>query len=164
MWSMENLKGIDDTLSVQLRLALASPLWKDLPYGVQINPRAWDIKILEVQPQRRLCAWIAVPWRLAQREKPPLQFIMLIWHNSKARCLHRRLSRINERHLLGEERQMMFYDALSHAFLAQYQADATAKSLGPDLYCPEWGKRTLQSICLGLRQQGNGSPGRKDNH
>lgn len=122
MWTVDELKERNETLNVQLRLALASPLWKGLPYGAQINPRAWRIEVLALRPGRRLYAWITVPWKTAQAQAAGgLQFAALVWHNQLGGAVHRTLARFNERREASgqAERRMMFYDALSHAFIVQ---------------------------------------------
>lgn len=125
MLSVEELRTVDDTLRVQLKLALASPMWKRLPYGVEMNPKAWRVEVLEVRPHHRLNLKLTIPWRPDPQKPAPLVFIMKIWHNKRKECLHQHLVEVNQ--LLGEAEkksyqvpQPLFYDTLSHALVYPY--------------------------------------------
>lgn len=152
MCSLEDLNELDETLGVQLRLALASPLWKNLPYGVQINPRSWSIDILEVQPQRRLCAQILIPWRPSHHDCAPLHFIVLIWRNHQASCLHRLLLRLNERQISRgvsgtRPHRMLFYDALSHALIGQFRPGFKKEApQGHEKFSHRWARRLFKAL------------------
>lgn len=149
MRSIEDLREIDSTLSAQLRLALASPLWKDLPYGVQINPRAWQIELLDVRPSRRIDARIMVPWRPGPVHGPPLVFILLLWHADRSPGRHRQLLRYQQRRekpASGPRRRLLFYDALSHGLVCQYLF--AGQEGAPH---PIWTRRMLRIVRRGAR-------------
>lgn len=156
MMSPEELNVIDETLSVQLRLALASPLWKNLPYGLQINPRAWGVDLLEVRPRRRLCARITIPWLPGAARPEPLHFLMMIWRSDHGGGLHRLLSRLNQRLARPAQqpaRRTLFYDALSHAFITQFRPRLRAQ---PDEAAPfdlRWARRLFLALLRGLKRQ-----------
>ena len=71
MVSVEEIVGLDEALGVQLKLALASPLWKGLPYGMEMNPRQWDLEVLELRPHHRLSLKLTVPWRASRSRHLP---------------------------------------------------------------------------------------------
>lgn len=151
MWSVDDLNEADETLSAQLRLALASPLWKELPYGLQVNPRAWRIDLLDVRPCHRLCARIVIPWRSASAGLSPFQFIVVIWHKRQAFCVHHRLLGLNAR--LAERAKnraprLMFYDGISRAFVGQVRTSAPASAP----LNPRWMKRLPRAIFRFLRK------------
>lgn len=149
MWSVDTLNRVDSTLGAQLRLALASPLWKDLPYGSQINPRSWRVDVLDVRPRRRLCARIVVPWRSAAADRPPLFFILTIWHRDQASRLTRLLAGLNATLAARPRaRRLLFYDRISRTFVAQYRAPEGSD----EVINPRWARRLFRALCARLRR------------
>lgn len=121
MFPVDAICGVDDVLAVQFKLAVASPLWKALPYGLQLNPNAWQIEVLKVRPGRRLSLRLAVPWS-HRLDKAPLVLIMHLWHGKRSPWAHNRLLRFNA--LLREAERKgvkvpapIFYDSLGHALV-----------------------------------------------
>lgn len=153
MMSPDELHELDETLSVQLRLALASPLWKNLPYGLQINPRAWSVELLDARPRRRLCARITIPWRPGVPQGEPLHYLVLIWPSGRYERIHGLLSRLNARLARPAQqtrRRMIFYDALSHALVTQFHTQIQAPA-GPAPFNARWARRLIQTLHRGLK-------------
>jgi hypothetical protein len=132
MPAVDALDRIDRALSAQFTLALACPLWRLLPYGVQPNPRGWIFDFLEIKPGHRASVRASIPWLPPRQDQMPLTFIMRIWHNQRASVLHRRLIAFDG--LLRKPEawnrglpEPIFYDATAHALVYPCRPD-----LSPD--------------------------------
>ena len=122
MLTVDALNEMDGVLATQFRLALASPLWRWLPYDTQPNPRTWQIELEEVRPGRRLSARLWIPWRPSAPGREPLELKLRLWHGEHARALHQRLIQFDAlmRPIRGGDAEPcgpVFYDALSHALV-----------------------------------------------
>jgi hypothetical protein len=122
MLEPDAVSGMGEDLSVQFKLALASPLWKGLPYGAQLNPSAWDIELIKLQPGQRLSVKISIPWRSGRQNKSPVHLVMHVWHNQKSPWAHQRLIRFNTILRQAERTHVripepIFYDSLAHALV-----------------------------------------------
>jgi len=157
MLTVDALQEKDCVLATQFRLALASPLWRWLPYGTQPNPRTWQIELEEVRPGRRLSARLWIPWRPSAPGREPLELKLRLWHGEHAHALHQRLIQFDAlmQPLHGGDDEAcgpVFYDALSHALVYPHQPGLwLIRQLRAYLH-ESWMRRLVQTV-MGLHIQ-----------
>ena len=128
-----------EDLNVQFKLALASPLWKGLPYGTQLNPLAWKIEVLKLRVGQRISVKISIPWCSMRPNKCPVHLMMHVWHNQKSAWAHQRLIRFNAILRQAERTHVripepIFYDSLAHALvypISQGKVPASKRRIYP---------------------------------